>query len=238
MRFVPVKSAEQQSVLMLHRSRDLLIRQRTMLVNALRAHLAEFGIVAPQGIGNVSRLAAVVADESDERVPSLARTALSAIVAQLRDLGAKIKGIESEIVAWHGRSEASRRLATIPGIGPITASVIAATVTDPSYFRSGRQFSAWLGLVPRQNSSGGKQRLGHISKQGDRYIRRLLVIGATSVIRYARTKAAVEAQWLNRLLGRKPARLASVALANKTARIAWAILARGDVYRGAPSMAA
>ncbi|MFQ6099516.1 MAG: IS110 family transposase [Armatimonadota bacterium] len=235
MRFVPVKSAEQQSVLMLHRSRDLLIRQRTMLVNALRAHLAELGIIAPQGITNVSRLAAIVANDGDERIPPLARRALSAILTQLRELGSRIKEVETEIVAWHRGNEASRRLATIPGVGPITASAIAATVTAPSAFCSGRHFAAWLGLVPRQNSSAGKDRLGGISKAGDRYIRRLLVIGATTVIRYARTKAAVDSEWIRQLLDRRPPRVASVALANKTARIAWAILTHGGVYCPAPA---
>lgn len=231
MRFVPVKSPEQQSVLMLHRSRDLLIRQRTMLVNAFRAHLAEFGIVAAQGISNVAKLMAVIAYESDDRVPALGRTALGILINQLRTLQARIKDIESTIVAWHKADENSQRLATIPGVGPITATAIAATVTDPTYFRSGRQFAAWLGLVPRQNSSGGKERLGRISKQGDRYIRRLLVIGATAVIRYARNKTAADSRWINQLLDRRPSRVTSVALANKTARIAWAILARGEVYR-------
>lgn len=235
MRYVPVKSAEQQSVLMLHRSRDLLIRQRTMLSNALRAHLAEFGIIAAQGLSHVGKLLAIVADEEDDRVPALARAALSTLAGQWRELQVRIKDIEDKIVAWHRADAASRRLATIPGVGPITASAMAATVSDPSCFRSGREFAAWLGLVPRQNSSGGKQRLGGISKQGDRYLRRLLVIGATAVIRYARNKrTAADSRWLNQLLERRCPRVASVALANKTARIAWAILARGEAYRAAP----
>jgi transposase len=234
MRFVPVKSAEQQSVLMLHRGRDLLIRQRTMLGNALRAHLAEFGIIAAQGLSHVGKLLAIVADEEDDRVPALARGALSTLADQWRDLQVRIKDIEDKILAWHRADAASRRLASVPGVGPITASAIAATVSDPSCFRSGREFAAWLGLVPRQNSSGGKQRLGSISKQGNRYLRRLLVIGATAVIRYARTKTAADSRWLNQLLDRRCPRIASVALANKTARIAWAILAHGEVYRVSP----
>ncbi len=231
MRFVPVKSVEQQSVLMVHRARDLLVRQRTMLVNALRAHLAELGIVAAQGIARTAALIAVVSDQSDARVPPLARMALQALITQFRDVQARIEGLEAELVAWCRRNDVSRRLATIPGVGPITATAIAATVTDPSDFRSGRQFAAWLGLVPRQNSSGGKQRLGGISKQGDRYIRRLLVVGARTVIRYARGKTPVGAPWIMALLGRRPGLVVAVALANKTARIAWAILARGGVYR-------
>jgi transposase len=238
MRYVPVKSAEQQSVLMLHRSRDLLIRQRTMLSNALRAHLAEFGIIAAQGLSHVGKLLAIVADEEDDRVPALARAALSTLAAQWRELQVRIKDIEDKIVAWHRADAASRRLATIPGVGPITASAMAATVSDPSCFRSGREFAAWLGLVPRQNSSGGKQRLGGISKQGDHYLRRLLVVGATAVIRYARTKTAADSRWVNQLLERRCPRVASVALANKTARIAWAILSRGEVYRAAPQAVA
>jgi transposase len=233
MRFVPVKSAEAQSVLMVHRTRDLLVRQRTMLVNALRGHLAELGIVAAQGIAKVTQLAAIVFDEADGRLPIFARQALQALVAQIRDVQARIATLEAELVAWCRRDDTSRRLATIPGVGPITATAMAATVTDPSFFSSGRQLAAWLGLVPRQNSSGGKQRLGGISKQGDRYLRRLLVVGARTVIRYARGKAPVGAPWIVALLGRRPALVAAVALANKMARIAWAILARGDVYRPA-----
>ena len=235
MRFVPVKSAEQQSVLMLHRTRELLIRQRTSLANALRAHLAEFGIVAPQGIRNIAKLVAVVADEDDRRVPDLMRAALGAIIGQLQDLQVRLRSIEAEVIAWHRTNEASRRLGTIPGIGPITASALAATVTDPSHFRSGRQFAAWLGLVPRQHSSGGKARLVGVSKMGDGYLRRLLVLGATALIRYARTRSAPEGSWIGRLLERRPARLASVALANKTARVAWAVLARGEAYRAGPT---
>ncbi len=233
MRFVPTKTAEQQAALVLHRTRDLLVRQRTVLINALRGHMAEFGIVAPQGAGRVGELvAAVVADEEAGPLPPLARRALLALAAELQALGERIKAAEAAILAWHRDNEASRRLATIPGIGPITASAIAATVPDPAQFRSGRQFAAWIGLVPRQNSSGGKERLGRISKQGDRYLRRLLVVGATAVIRHARTRSAAEAGWLRGVLERRPARLASVALANKTARIAWAVPARGETYRG------
>jgi transposase len=233
MRFVPVKSAEAQSILMVHRTRDLLVRQRTMLVNALRGHLAELGIVAAQGIAKVTQLAAIVFDEDDGRLPILARQALQALVTQIRDVQARIRTLETELVAWCRRDDASRRLATIPGVGPITATAMAATVTDPSCFSSGRQLAAWLGLVPRQNSSGGKQRLGGISKQGDRYLRRPLVVGARTVIRYARSQAPVGVPWIVALLGRRPALVAAVALANKMARIAWAILARGEVYRPA-----
>ena len=230
MRFVPVKAAEQQAVLMLHKVRELLIKQRTMLINALRCHLAEFGIIAAQRMTGLGELLSVLEDEADGRVPDLARCALRPLATQLQLTQKAIVQVEAEIGAWHKSNDASRRLATIPGIGPIIASAIAATVPNPAHFRSGREFAAWLGLVPRQNSSGGKDRLGRISRQGNRYIRRLLVIGATARIRYAGTKMDPGC-WLRRLLGRKPARLASVALANKMARIAWVLLARGSSYQ-------
>jgi transposase len=239
MRFVPVKSPDQQAVLMLHRARALLMRQRTMTVNALRGHLAEFGIVAGQGAKNLRELIErVFAEHQDQpELPRLARIALGTLVMQLNDLQAQVREIEVELLAWHRTSEASKRLETIPGVGFITATAIAATVTDPTHFKSSRQFAAWLGLTPKQNSSGGKERLGGISKMGDRYLRTLLVVGATSVMRYARGKGAVSAVWINKLLAKKPARLVSVALANKTARIAWALLVRQENYR-APTMPA
>lgn len=236
MRFVPVKSAEQQAVLMLHRTRELLVRQRTMLVNALRGHMAELGIIAPQGIARVADLVAVLMREDTASVPALARQALLGLAAELEALGARVDDIEAAILAWHKDNETSRRLATIPGIGPITASAIVATITNPTRFHSARQFAAWIGLVPKQHSSGGKQRQGGISKQGDRTLRRLLVLGATAVIRHARTKTTPQTAWLRGVLERRPARLASVAQANKTARIVWALLTRGESYR-APAMA-
>ncbi len=228
MTFVPVKSEEQQGVLMLHRSRDMLVRQRTMLINALRAHLAEFGIVVAKGRSKVKDL---ITDLDDAEIPDLARFSLLQIAEQIGACDGRVEVLEKQIVAWHRTNEASRNLATIPGIGPITASAIAASVPDPSAFKNGRQLAAWLGLVPRQNSTGGKDRLGHITKSGDSYIRRLLVLGATSVIRYARDKAPGKSEWLKGLLERKSTRLASVAMANKMARIAWSVLTRGEVYR-------
>jgi transposase len=235
MRFVPVKTAEQQSALMLHRTRDLLVRQRTQLINAMRAHLAELGLVAARGREGVQSLIALVRDNVSQ-LPDLARSALQAILSQLDALGQQIANIERHLHAQHRVNEVSQRLETIPGIGVIGATAIAATVTDPKVFKSGREFAAWIGLVPRQNSSGGKERLGSISKQGDRYLRRLLVIGATAVIRQARTHPD-EHPWLIQLLARRPAKVVAVALANKTARIAWAVLARGGTYR-APALAA
>jgi len=228
MRFVAVKTADQQAVLMLHKTRDLLVRQRTMLVNALRGHLAEYGIVHRQGAVGVA--AAIQAlHEARDALPELARDALHTIVARLRDLSAEVERIEARIVAWHRGNETSRRLATIPGIGPITASAIAAAVPDASLFRSGRQFAAWLGLTPRAHSSGGRERLGGISKQGDGYLRRLLVVGATAMVRLARRDAGRQ-PWMARLLERKPAKVAAVALANKMARVAWAVTMRKEAY--------
>jgi transposase len=235
MRFVPVKGAEQQGILVLHRTRELLIRQRTMLINALRGHLAEFGLVMPQGRAGVATLVTLVEDDEHDLIPSIARDALLAVVDQLRDAQERISGIERKIQAWHRSNEQSRRLETIPGIGPITASAITATITDASLFRSGRELAAWIGLVPRQNSSGGKERLGHISKKGDGYIRRLLVIGAHSVLRFARHGKASTTKWANGLLACKPYKLAAVALANKMARIVWALLTKNEEFRPQPA---
>lgn len=228
MRFVAVKTVEQQAVLMLHKSRDLLVWQRTMLINALRGHLAEYGIVTRVGAGGVTASLKALHDKQS-RLPVHARSALHGIAAQLRALSSEIDRLETQILAWHRNDETSRRLATIPGIGPITASAIAVAVPDASLFRSGRQFAAWLGLTPRPHSSGGKERLGGITKQGDGYLRRLLVVGATVVMRMAR-KDASRQPWMAQLLERKPTKIATVALANKTARIAWAVMARKEVY--------
>ena len=237
MRFVPIKSTDQQALLMLHRTRDLLIRQRTQLINALRAHLAEFGLVAETGREGLAQLAGIITDESNrETLPSAMRQALQAIVDQLAALELQIGGLDRAIHAHHRANDMSCRLETVPGIGVIGAMAIASTVTDPSGFKSGRDFAAWVGLVPRQHSTGGKERLGGISKQGDRYLRRLLVIGATAVVRHAR-QYPQKHPWVMKLLARKPAKLVAVAVANKMARIAWAIMAKGGHYR-APELAA
>ena len=237
MRFVPVKTIEQQSALVPHRSRDLLIRQRTQLINALRAHLAEIGLVAATGVDGVKALVAIVMDTADTRqLPEPMSQALQALVAQLAALHEVIGQLERTIHVQHRASERSRRLETIPGIGVIGATALTATITDPSAFKSGRELAAWIGLVPRQHSTGGKERLGGISKQGDRYLRRLLIVGATAVIRHARTHPHKH-PWLAALLARKPAKVVAVALANKMARIAWAILAKGGTYRP-PTLAA
>lgn len=231
MRFVPVKSADRQSVLVLHRSRELLVRQRTMLINAIRGHCAEFGLIVAQGARRVIDLVEQVRRAAARELPDLARSVLLMMAEQLGVLAAQINTLDRRLLAWHRQDQTSQRLATIPGVGIITATALSASVPDPSLFRSGREFSAFLGLVPRQNSSGGKDKLGRISKMGDRYLRKLLVVGATSVIRRARTSTLASAAWVKTLLERRPARVVTVAMANKTARIAWAVLARGDVYR-------
>lgn len=230
MRFVPIKSTDQQAVLVLHKSRDLLVKQRTMLVNALRCHLAEFGIIAAQKRTGVAQLVAIVRGGADDGVPTMALRALEPLILQMEQAQAAIAQLEKQIEAYHRSDPVSRRLGTIPGVGPIIATAIAATMLDPSHFRSGREFAAWLGLVPKQNSSGGKERLGRISRQGNRYSRRLLVIGATSVLRHDRDKVAGNA-WLRALLERKPPRLVTVALANKIARTAWALLVHEQDYQ-------
>lgn len=230
MRFVAIKSPDQQSALMLHRTRELLVRQRTMLVNAIRAHMAEFGIVVRVGLPQVETLLAVIDDEADDRLPPQARACLSGLGAQFMSLQVEIDVAEKRIHAWHRASEVSRRLETIPGIGPIIATALASSITDPSVFRSGRELAAWIGLVPRQSSTGGKERLGRISKQGDPYLRWLLVAGAMAVIRQARRRGTAN-PWLAALIAHKPTKVVAVALTNKIARVAWALLRDGGTYQ-------
>ena len=238
MRFVAIKTPEQQSCLMLHRTRHLFIRQQTAAINAIRAHLAEFGIVAPVGRQGVEELLKIVADTSDERVPEIARACVAALGAQLRMLKAHILEFDRRIMAWHRSSEASKRLDAIPGVGPALATALVACVADPRAFRSGRDFSAWVGLVPKQRSSGGKDKLGGISKKGDRYLRSLFVAGALAVIRYAKIHGTRHRPWLTALLARRPTKVAAIALANKLARIAWAIMAKGEHYKEPAALAA
>lgn len=227
MRFVPVKSEAQQAALMLHRARDLLMRQRTQLINAVRGHLAEFGIIEAQGAWNLPQVLAHL--EAEGELPEAARQVLRLLAAQLDEAENRIEDLDAQIAAWHKANPVSQRLTTIPGIGPLVATAIVATVPDAGVFRSGREFAAWLGLVPRQRSTGGKQRLGRISREGDRYIRRLLIIGAQAVL--LRSKAARSNPWIRELLAKRPRLVVAVALANKTARIAWAVMAKGQIYR-------
>jgi transposase len=229
MRFVAAKTAEQQAALLLHRGRERLVRQRTSLVNALRAHLAEFGVIAPQGLRNVGKLIAIVRDEGDPRLPDLAHQVLQVLAEQIEQLEAAVAALEKQLMAWHKSNPVSQRLATIPGIGPIIATAIAATVAQPSEFRSGREFAAWLGLVPRQNSTGGKNRLGGISKRGNQYLRRLLINGASANL--LRSKATNADPWVIGLRRRRPSMVVAVALANKTTRIAWAVMHRQEDYQ-------
>lgn len=234
MRFVAPKSEEQQSSGVELKVRQLLVQQRTRCVNALRGHLAEFGIVAAKGMGKVSDLVAVVRDMEDARLPVAAREALLDLTRQIETADDGIRRLETRLVRRSRTDERARRLATIPGVGAITAAALQATAVDPAAFRSARHFAAWLGLTPRANSSGGKERRGGISKQGNRMLRSLLVLGATARLRYLRT-GPERAEWASRLLARRPFKVAAVALANKMARIAWALLVRGGTYRTAAS---
>ena len=238
MRFVPTKAPEQQSGLVLHRTRHLFIRQQTSVINAIRAHLAEFGIVAPVGRRGAEELLNVVADPNDKRVPEMARACILALGAQLRRIKEQILQFDRMITAWHRSNETSRLLDDCPGVGPALATALVATVADPRAFRSGRNFSAWIGLVPKQHSSGGKDRLGSISKQGDRYLRGLFVAGALAVIRYAKIHGTKHRPWLTSLLTRRPTKVAAIALANKIARMAWAMMAKGERYKEPVALAA
>lgn len=229
MRFVAVKTAKQQGVLMQHRTRDFLVRQLTQLANAIRAHLGEFGLVVPKGVHNIGRLVteAEVAD-----LPAEARMPLDLLVGQFRDTKNRLDAITASIKAAAEADETARRLQSMPGVGPITASVLAATLPDVSAFRSARDLSAWLGLTPKPHSSGGKERLGAISKMGNRYIRRLLYLGAMGVIS-ARKRADPGQDWLGRMLAKKPLKLVAIALANRMARAVWAMLRTGEAWRAA-----
>jgi error-prone DNA polymerase len=236
MKFVPVKTIEQQGILALHSARSLLVKQQTMLVNAMRGLATEFGLTVPQGIGRLAELFLLV--DADKAFPEKARQVFTVLFEHCPVLAASISAFEAEIVAHARHDETARRLATIPGVGPITASLIAATVADIGLFKSARHFAAWLGLVPRQYSTGGKTRLGRITKTGNRDIRRLLVLGATSMVYRAPQWNSAAGMWTRGVLERRPVRLVTVALANKMARIAWALMTRKEVYRAKGRVAA
>lgn len=237
MRFVAVKRPEQQSLMMLHRVRLMLNRQRTQISNAIRAHISEFGVVAPVGRLGVERLLEVVADAGDDRVPEDARLCLQMLAAQLEVVKRQILENDRRVLASARRTELGRRLMEIPGVGPLLASAFVASVADPTVFKTGRDLAAWIGLVPKQNSSGGKDRLGSITRAGNRYLRQMLVVGAMAVIRYAE-RHGTKRPWLVQLLARRPAKVAAVALANKNARMVWALMTSGERYREPLSIAA
>lgn len=231
MRFVPVKTAAQQASAMVYKARELLIRQRTQATNALRSHLAELGIVAAQGMGKVADLIAIVRDETDTRLPFEARLALAELARQIEAVEASVARLDEQVSTQVRANEVGGRLMSIPGIGPITAGALMALVPDPAGFRSARHFAAWLGFTPRQNSSGGKQRLGSISKQGNRCLRTLLILGAANQLRFGNRSES--SPWLLGLRQRRPFKVVAVALAHKMARIVWALMVKGGVHRAA-----
>jgi transposase len=231
MRFVPVKAPEQQAALALHRTRSLLVKQRTQLVNMMRSLLGEFGIAMPRGLRHALEVARQLTDGSPPDVPKLAERLVTSLARQISAAHEELALLEKELLAWHRSNELSQRLATIPGIGVVAATALAASVTDPERFRSGRQFAASLGLTPLQKSSGGKEKQGRISKMGDRYLRQLLVVGMTSLVRRARTAPGSVDPRITAMLQRRPARVVTVAAANRAARVAWVIMTRGETYR-------
>ena len=229
MRFVPIKTQEQQTGLMLHRTSNCRVRQRTMLSNAIRGHMAELGIISAKGRNGTAELLQIIADVADDRIPPVARFCLELLARQYLALNAEVSAVDKRIHAWHRSCQESRRLEAIPGIGPIVATALVAEIGDWGAFRSGRNLAAWIGLVPKQHSTGGKERLGSITKQGNRYLRWLLVTGAMAVIRYAR-QHGTKRLWLTRLMERRPPKVAAVALANKIARMAWAMMVRDERF--------
>lgn len=241
MRFVPIKSEEQQAALMLHTTRQLMIERRTALVNSLRGQLAEFGVVAAKGISHARELTKLVNEAVDNQLSSLPSEVLDVlklITGQLQETELTVTALDQKIKGWLADSPKAQVLTSVPGIGPLIAAAISATVPDPTVFKTGRDFAAWIGLVPRQRSSGGKERLGHISKQGNPYLRKLLVLAATSHLRWLHKRNCAVTIWLRELLRRRPARLATVALANKLARICWALMRTGELYRNGATTAA
>jgi transposase len=229
MRFVPVKSADQQATLMLHKTRDQMIKQRTMDVNALRGHLSEFGLIAPKGIQNVDALLALARAEG--ALPEEARGAVDILALQLEQLDMSIVALEKTIAKTGAKNQTIRLLKEVPAVGPLIASAMTAGYPDPKVFKAGSDFSASIGLTPGQHSSGGKEKLGAITKKGNRYLRKMLVVGCTSVLRVADKYKGALADWIKAIKAKKPERVAAVALANKIARICWAIMSTGECFR-------
>ena len=230
MRFVPVKSPDEQAAGMVLKTRELLVRQRSQTANAMRAHMAELGIIAATGMTSIAKLIAILRDGEDERLPGQARAALLEMAEQIEILAVKIERLDKKIIAAVKADEKARRLTTIPGVGPIIAATVRVAIQDPAAFRTGRDLAAWIGITPRANSSGGKERLGKISKRGNKQLRTLLIVGATSILKQARRGVKMPA-WVLSLLARRPYKVAAVALANKMARTIWALLVKGGVYQ-------
>jgi len=237
MRFVPIKNSEQQAVLALHRARQGFVKTRTALANQIRGLLAEFGIIIPQGIGHIAKRLPDILEDGENGLPGTFRQLMERLGDHLKEIDRQVQELEVQIQTWHRESTASQKLAQIPGIGPITASALVASIGKADNFENGRQLAAWLGLVPRQNSSGGKQTLLGISKRGDVYLRTLLIHGARAVIRVAERKAQHAGSWLAGVMGRRNQNVAAVALANKNARIVWALLAHDREYAADHAMA-
>jgi transposase len=235
MRFVPIKSPEEQGAGMVLKTRELFIRQRSQTANAMRAHLAELGIVAATGMTSIAKLVAILRDDDDARLPSAARAALLEMAEQIEGLTARIEALDTKIMTAVKADETARRLTSIPGVGPIIAATVRAMIQDPAAFRTGRDLAAWIGITPRANSSGGKERLGRISKRGNKQLRTLLIVGATSILKQARRGVKLPA-WVVSLIARRPYKVAAVALANKMARTIWALLVKGGSYQATAIM--
>jgi len=231
MRFVPIKNGEQQAVLSLHRARQSFVKGRTAQANQIRGLLSEYGIILPQGISHIAKRLPQILEDGENDLPGVFRRLLFRLGEHLKELDRQVTELKVQIQFWHRESEASRRLAQIPGVGPITASALVASIGDAKVFKNGRQLAAWLGLVPRQHSSGGKPLLLGISKRGDTYLRTLLILGSRAVLRVAERQPGYQASWLARLLERRNSNVAAVALANKNARTVWALLAQDRDFR-------
>lgn len=229
MRFVPIKTPAEQAAGMVLKTRELFIRQRSQTANAMRAHMAELGVIAATGMSSIDKLIVILRDDDDTRFPSAARAALLEMAAQIEMLSARIEALDAKIVTAVKADNTARRLTSIPGVGPIIAATVRATIQDPAVFRTGRDLAAWIGITPKVHSSGGKERLGRISKGGNKQLRTLLIVSATSILKQAR-RAVMLPSWVVSLMARKPYKVAAVALANKIARIIWALLVKGGTY--------